>query len=106
MADRIMETLLRLLSAVGAKSSVPDIIFAAIGGLASAIDDDMAKYMDAFVPFLYGALRNHEEPGLCSMAIGLTSDIVRALGEKSQPYCDTFMNLLLESLRVCSRSSK
>ena len=100
MADRIMEVLLRLLSAVGPKSSVPDVVFATIGGLASAIDEDMAKYMEAFAPFLYGALRNHEEPGLCSMAIGLTSDVVRALGEKAQPYCDTFMNLLLDNLRV------
>ena len=95
-----METLIRLLSSIGTKSSVPDVIFAAIGGLASAIDDEMSKYMEALVPFLYSALGNHEEPSLCSMAIGLTSDLLRALSEKAQPYCNTLMNLLLESLRV------
>ena len=33
------------------------------------------------------------------MAIGLVSDIVRALEEKSQPFCDQFMNHLLNNLR-------
>jgi importin subunit beta-1 len=57
--------------------------------------------MDAFAPFLYNALGNQDEPSLCSMAIGLVSDITRSLGERSQPYCDNFMNYLLNNLRVC-----
>jgi importin subunit beta-1 len=56
--------------------------------------------MEAFSPFLYNALGNQEEPGLCSMAIGLVSDITRSMGPLSQPYCDTFMNYLLNNLRV------
>lgn len=99
-ADTIMTVLLQILNAVGAKSSVPDAIFAAVSGLANAIEDDFFKYMDAFTPFLYNALGNQEEPALCSMAIGLVSDITRSMGEKSQPYCDTFMNYLLNNLRV------
>ncbi|EON62303.1 hypothetical protein W97_01524 [Coniosporium apollinis CBS 100218] len=98
-ADRIMQILLQLLSTVGAKSSVPDTVFAAIGALANALEGDFLKYMDAFVPYLYNALGNQEEPSLCAMAIGLVSDITRALGEKVQPYCDTFMNYLLNNLR-------
>ena len=56
--------------------------------------------MESFTPFLYNALGNREEPGLCAMAIGLVSDITRALGELSQPYCDSFMNYLLSNLSV------
>jgi importin subunit beta-1 len=99
LADRIMHILLQLLQTVGPKSSVPDTVFAAVGAVANAIEDDFIKYMDAFVPFLYNALANQEEPALCSMAIGLVSDITRSLGEKVQPYCDNFMNYLLENLK-------
>ncbi|KAF2011029.1 importin subunit beta-1 [Aaosphaeria arxii CBS 175.79] len=98
-ADRIMQTLLQLLSAVGAKSSVPDTVFAAIGSIATALEEDFLVYMEAFKPYLFNALGNQEEPGLCSMAIGLVSDITRSLGEKVQPYCDAFMNYLLNNLR-------
>ena len=95
-----MNLLLRLLSNVGTKSSVPDTIFATVGALANALEEDFLKYMDSFVTFLYNALGNQEEPALCSMAIGLVSDISRSLGDKVQPYCDSFMNYLLENLRV------
>lgn len=100
LADRIMQILLQLLATVGPKSSVPDTVFAAIGALATALEDDFLKYMEAFAPYLYNALGNQEEPGLCSMAIGLVSDITRSLGEKVQPFCDAFMNYLLNNLRV------
>lgn len=95
-----MTILIRLLQVVGAKSSVPDAAFAAIGALASCVEEDFVKYMETFSPFLYNALGNQEEPALCSMAIGLVSDITRSLGEKAQPYCDSFMNYLLNNLRV------
>lgn len=99
--DRIMQILLQILSSVGGKSSVPDAIFATISSLSTSMEEDFVKYMDAFAPFLYNALGNQEEPSLCSMAIGLVSDITRSLGERSQPYCDNFMNYLLNNLRVC-----
>ena len=99
-----MHVLLQVLSTVGAKSSVPDVVFATVGAIASALEEDFIKYMDSFSPFLYNALGNQEEPGLCAMTIGLVSDIARALNEKVQPYCDTFMNLLLSVLRVRSTS--
>ena len=99
-ADRIMNVLLQILSSIGTKSSVPDTVFAAVGALANALGEDFGKYMEPFSPFLYNALGNREEPSLCAMAIGLVSDITRALGEMSQPYCDTFMNYLLSNLNV------
>lgn len=95
-----MQILLTLLSSLPAKSSVPDAVFAAVGSIATALEEDFFKYMEAFSKFLYNALGNQEEPGLCAMAIGLVSDITRALGEKVQPFCDAFMNYLLNNLRV------
>ncbi|KAL8664050.1 MAG: hypothetical protein Q9202_003342 [Teloschistes flavicans] len=97
-ADRIMHVLLQVLNSVGAKSSVPDTVFATVGALANALEEDFAKYMDSFTPFLYNALGNQEEPALCAMAVGLVSDITRSLSEASQPYCDAFMNYLLQIL--------
>lgn len=100
-SDRIMTVLLQILSSAGVKSSVPDAVFAAVSGLANALEEGFAAYMEAFSPFLYNALGNQEEPALCSMAIGLVSDITRSMGPPCQPYCDTFMNYLLNNLRVC-----
>ncbi|SPQ19685.1 8ab62008-6498-4fa5-ac54-776e37f83d3c [Thermothielavioides terrestris] len=97
--DKIMQILLQILSTVGAKSSVPESVFAAISSLANAMEEEFVKYMEAFSPFLFNALANQEEPSLCSMAIGLVSDITRSMGERSQPYCDNFMNYLLSNLR-------
>ncbi|PSS21956.1 hypothetical protein M430DRAFT_57350 [Amorphotheca resinae ATCC 22711] len=98
-ADRIMTVLLQILTNAGPKSSVPEAIFATVSSLANALEEAFSPYMEAFVPFLYNALGNQEEPGLCSMAIGLVSDITRSMGEPCQPYCDTFMNYLLNNLR-------
>ena len=36
---------------------------------------------------------------MCSLGIGLVSDIVRALEDEAQPFCDQFMNDLLNNLR-------
>ena len=98
--DRIMQVLLQILNSVGAKSSVPEAVFAVVSALATSMEQDFNKYMEAFAPFLYNALGNQEEASLCSMAIGLVSDVTRALNEQSQPYCDNFMNYLLNNLRV------
>ncbi|KAI3327271.1 armadillo-type protein [Xylariaceae sp. AK1471] len=104
--DRIMQVALQILNTVGAKSSVPEAIFATISGLANAMEEDFFKYMEAFSPFLYNALANQEEPSVCSMAIGLVSDITRSMGERSQPYCDNFMNYLLNNLRSVALSNQ
>ena len=96
-----MQILLQILSMLPPNSSVPDAIFGTVGAMANAQEDDFAKYMDAFTPFLFNALSNQEEQQLCSMAIGLVSDISRSIGDKVAPYCDSFMNYLLSNLQVC-----
>ncbi|KAG6021566.1 hypothetical protein E4U41_002457 [Claviceps citrina] len=104
--DRIMQTLLQILNSVGAKSSVPEAVFGTISALSTAMEEDFGKYMEAFSPFLYNALGNQEESSLCSMAIGLVSDITRSMGERSQPFCDNFMNYLLNNLRSPTLSNQ
>lgn len=99
-ADRVMTILLQVLQSLNNKSSVADSVFAAVGALANATEDDFNKYMEAFTPFLFRALSNQEDAGLCSMAIGLVSDIVRSISSLARPFCDNFMNYLLENLRV------
>ncbi|GAB7360007.1 hypothetical protein MBLNU230_g7532t1 [Neophaeotheca triangularis] len=98
-ADRIMQIFLQILSSVPAKSSVPDTVFTGVGAIANALEDGFDKYMQSFSPFLHNALNNQEEPALCAVAIGLVSDITRALEDKVAPYCDGFMNALLNNLR-------
>ncbi|KAI9172271.1 Importin subunit beta-1 [Paramyrothecium foliicola] len=98
--DDIMTILLQILNTLNGKSSVPEAVFATISTLATAMEEDFEKYLSAFVPYLYNALGNHEEPSICSMAIGLVSDITRSTGVKSQPYCDEFVNHLLRNLTV------
>ena len=100
-----MHTLIQILNTVGPKSTVPDSVFGTIGSLSTSLDRDFNKYMEGFAPYLYNALGNQEELGLCSMAIGLVSDIVRSIGELCQPYCDNFMNFLLSNLQVSDLSS-
>lgn len=101
-ADQIMQACFEVLKTVPPKSGVPDTVFAVISAVATSLEQDFLKYMDPFAPFLYNALGNQDEPGLCSVAIGVVSDVTRALGERVQPFCDTFMNYLLNNLRVRS----
>lgn len=105
-ADRIMQTLLSMLHSLGPKSSVPEIIFTTVGALANVIEKDFAPYMEPFAPFFYSALGNQEDASLCSVATGLVSDITRSIGELAQPYCDAFMNHLLNNLRSTTLSNQ
>ncbi|KKA27570.1 hypothetical protein TD95_001451 [Thielaviopsis punctulata] len=104
--DRIMQISLQLLATAGAKSTLPEAIFSVISALSTVVGDGFLKYMEAFSPFLYNALGNQEEPALCSIAIGLVSDITRSLGSQAQPFCDNFMNYLLNNLRSASLSNQ
>lgn len=98
LADRVMQICLQLLNTVGAKSTVPDIVFSAVGALANSLEGDFLPYMEAFAPYLFKGLENQDEPSLCSMAIGLVSDITRSLNERIEPFCDDLMNRLLHDL--------
>ncbi|RMZ78405.1 hypothetical protein DV738_g3918, partial [Chaetothyriales sp. CBS 135597] len=105
MADAIMQISLELLKP-SSSTSVPEVVFQIVSGLANALLGGFEVYMDDFVPYLYNTLGNHEAPEMCSLAIGLVSDIVRALEGKAQRFCDTFMNYLLQALASTKLSNQ
>ncbi|KAK6539968.1 karyopherin beta [Orbilia ellipsospora] len=98
-ADQTMQVILETIKSLPANSSVPEALFGAVGALANALEDGFGKYLEAFTPILFNALGNLEDAQLCSTSIGLVSDIVRSVGDKAIPYCDSFMNFLLNNLR-------
>ncbi|CAG8486946.1 7548_t:CDS:10 [Ambispora gerdemannii] len=98
-ADRIMTTLITMFGTQHKASTTLEDGFLAVGAMTTALETDFTRYLDAFAPYLYQALSNHEEHQLCSIAVGLIGDICRALQEQSLPYCDTFMNVLLQNLQ-------
>ncbi|KAF8841836.1 ARM repeat-containing protein [Paxillus ammoniavirescens] len=108
MADRIMTLVLQLIQAAGKTSTVLEDAFLVVGSLASALEAAFSPYIQAFLPFLYPALKAHEDTQLCMVAVGIIGDISRALGDQSAQYAGAFMNVLLENLQseVLNRNVK
>jgi len=76
--------------------------------LSPALEAGFAPYIQAFLPFLYPALKAHEDTQLCMVSVGIIGDISRALGDQSAQYAGAFMNVLLENLQsnVLNRNVK
>lgn len=74
----------------------------------SALETNFGPYIQAFLPYLYPALKAHEDTQLCTVAVGIIGDISRALGEQSAQYANPFMTVLLENLQsdVLNRNVK
>ncbi|ORY86291.1 karyopherin Kap95 [Protomyces lactucae-debilis] len=108
ISDRIMTILLELEQNQPKQSVVHEDVFIAVGALCLAVEAHFGIYLDAFAPFLYAALANHEEYALCGIAIGLIGDIARSLGEQVLPYGDNFMTHLLQNLQspLLNRAAK
>lgn len=64
--------------------------------------------MQAFLQFLFPALKAHEDTQLCTVAVGLIGDVCGALGDQSAQYSNQFMTVLLENLQsdVLNRNVK
>lgn len=73
-----------------------------------ALESNFTPYISAFLPYLYPALKTHEDTQLCTVAVGIIGDISRALGEQSAQYAASFMTVLLENLQseVLNRNVK
>ncbi|KAF9480274.1 ARM repeat-containing protein [Pholiota conissans] len=108
LADRIMTLILQLIQSAGKTSTVLEDAFLVVGALASALEANFAPYIPAFLPYLYPALKAHEDTQLCTVAVGIIGDISRALGEQSAQYAHPFMSVLLENLssEVLNRNVK
>ena len=46
------------------------------------------------MPFIYAALEAQDQPQLLSAALGLLSDVIRAVGEQIAPHCDQIIRYL------------
>ncbi|EPS97330.1 hypothetical protein FOMPIDRAFT_1025098 [Fomitopsis schrenkii] len=98
LADRIMTLILQLIQAAGKTSTILEDAFLVVGSLASSLEQAFSPYIQAFLPFLYPALKAFDDTQLCTVAVGVIGDICRALGEQSAQYANAFMGVLLEDL--------
>ena len=123
-----MTLLLQLIQSAGKTSTVLEDAFLVVGSLASgniffshsclykflnnlqstALESNFTPYIQAFLHYLYPALKAHEDTQLCTVAVGIIGDISRALGEQSAQYASPFMTLLLKNLQsdVLNRNIK
>lgn len=103
ISDSIMTALLTMFNSTAGKSGgVQEDALMAVSTLVDLLGEKFLKYMDAFKPYLYMGLKNHQEYQVCCAAVGLTGDICRGLKGKILPYCDEIMTLLLENLSLAS----
>lgn len=99
ISDAIMTALLTMFSSSSGKvGGVQEDALMAVSTLVDLLGEQFIKYMDAFKPYLYMGLKNHQEYQVCCTAVGLAGDICRGLKTKILPFCDEIMTLLLENL--------
>lgn len=98
ISDTIMTAMLTMFAS-NKSGGVQEDALLAVSTLVEVLGEGFIKYMEAFKPYLYLGLKNHQEYQVCCTAVGLTGDIFRALKHKVLPYCDEIMHLLLENLR-------
>lgn len=99
ISDAIMTALITMFSSSSGKvGGVQEDALIAVSTLVDLLGEQFSKYMDAFKPYLYMGLKNHQEYQVCCAAVGLTGDICRGLKSKILPYCDDIMTCLLDNL--------
>lgn len=99
LGDRIMTNLLTLIQHGSKLSTVLEDAFLAVGSVVQAFEGDFEKYLDAFLPFLVGAIGNHEATQLCSVAVGVAGDLCNALGAGIAKHSQQLMTALFEGLQ-------
>jgi importin subunit beta-1 len=96
-ADAIMTNTLQVLQTKNTTAHEESLL--ATAALADQIGNVFEKYMPHLHPFLLACLKNFEAYQVCSVAVGLVSDISRALGSALLPYCDEIVTVLLQMLQ-------
>ncbi|KAJ3390125.1 karyopherin beta [Entophlyctis sp. JEL0112] len=99
VADAIMMSLLNILVSSNRSSTVLEDAFIVISALSGAVEGDFIRYMADFNPHLIRAIQSHQDPQLCSIAIGIIGDLCRSLNERILPFCNEYMNCLVEGLK-------
>ncbi|KAJ7802230.1 armadillo-type protein [Mycena olivaceomarginata] len=119
LADRIMTLVLELIKVAGKTSTVLEDAFLVVGALAAALEANFLPYIQAFLPYLYPALKAHEDTQLCTVAfmtvllenlqsevlnrnVKITilsgfGDIAMAIGPSFEPFLDTTMSVLRQA---------
>lgn len=97
-ADRMMENYLQVFR-IGGTSSVIEDTFLAVGALADGTEGEFNRYMSHFAPVLQQALGNLAHHQMVGIAVGVVTELSRALGKDLIPYADNIAVLLLEALR-------
>lgn len=99
ISDAIMAALLTMFSSNSGKAGgVQEDALMAVSNLVDLLGENFIKYMEAFKPVLFEALRNYQDYQVCSIAIGLVGDIARCIKGAILPYCDDFMTMLMQNL--------
>lgn len=91
-----------LLTLIQKGSTLPTILedaFLAVGSVVQGLEGDFEKYMGAFLPFLVGAIGNHEATQLCNVAVGVVGDLCNGLGGEMAKYAQQIMTALFEGLQ-------
>lgn len=122
-----MTLVLQLIQSAGKASTILEDTFLVVGSLAAglcslplntghalmfntilAIESKFTPYMQAFLPFLYPALKAYDDTQLCTVAVGIIGDITRAVGDQSAQYANAFVTVLLENIasEVVNRNVK
>lgn len=97
-ADQLMQVYLSTFS-MGQNGGSLEDSFLAIGALADVIGVDFRRYMDYFIPVLQQGLSNVAQFQVCGVAVGVTSELSRALGKEMNKYVERIMYLLMEAVR-------
>ena len=95
-----MQVILVIMRNNSKMSTVMKDAFLVVGALVRAVQMDFIRHMESFAPFLFAALKNHEDIEVCIAAIGLINDISRSLNEGILPYCDRILRLLTGNFNV------
>lgn len=99
ISDAIMTALLTMFNTSSGKAGgVQEDALMAVSNLVDLLNEGFIKYMEAFKPVLFGALKNYQDYQVCSVAIGLVGDIARGIKLGLLPYCDEIMTVLMQNL--------
>jgi importin subunit beta-1 len=98
LSDKCMESLLKMLGSSHGIGSVQEDALQAVGTLIEVVGNDFEKYMPHFQPFLCQGLENHQESSVCIAAVGVVTDICRAMQKNFGKYFEVFMNLMYNAL--------
>ena len=60
----------------------------------SVLETYFHVYVTTLMPFIYAALEAQDQPQLLSAALGVLSDVIRAVGEQIAPHCDQIVRYL------------